>query len=274
MIRIAYSQNKIDGLEWTSYMDECLQTIVQFPEQPGDEYLAAQVMMQLIIDQLRRRPKDCLSCLETLHVQLKKIKTQMSPTLQQNSKLLHAKLTHLISTDNIASLLLYTELIIQDFALSNKASPYNLNLQRHQLLTKHLETLIQWFDLFFAIPLDVYAGITFAWWSHMAHGLKLLHRLYILDEPAWDRATVRARLDLFTLCDRLIAILNNTASGQNVFVTFAEMISSLRNGWLTEMQAMERQSQTQSPEHEERFNRSTSFMIDDDDAWLQDFLNV
>ena len=189
--------------------------------------------------------------------------------------------------DNIASLLLYTELIIQDFALSKTPNPsaYNLNLQRHQLLTKHLETLIRWFDLFFAIPLGVYAGITFAWWSHMAHGLKLLHRLYMLDEPAWDRAAVRARLDLFALCDRLAAILNNTARGQDVFVTFAKMIRSLRTGWLTEMQATDWRQLEPQPQQQtmgqQRLNMESSVempmsfaMTGDDDAWLQEFLNL
>ena len=79
-------------------MDECLQTISQSPEQPGDEYLAALIMIQLIVEQLRRglwNPDNCQSpssCLGALHVQLEKIKTQISPTLQQNSKHAHSPL--------------------------------------------------------------------------------------------------------------------------------------------------------------------------------------
>ena len=115
----------------------------------------------------------------------------------------------------------------------------------------------------------------------------LLHRLYMLDEPAWDRAAVRARLDLFALCDRLAAILDNTARGQDVFGTFAKMVRSMRTGWLAEVQAAEwRQPQPQPQQQligQEGFKMGSSFempmpmpfaMAGDDDAWLQNFLNV
>ncbi|KAL8787768.1 MAG: hypothetical protein Q9195_007637 [Heterodermia aff. obscurata] len=307
-LRAAYAQKKIDTLEWTPYMDECLQTISQSPEQPGDEYLAAQVMIQLLVEQLRRgrwNPQDYLSpssSLGPLHVQMEKIKTQLSPTLQQNSKpcpnpsstpktpkIANPSNTLYDHKDNIATFLLYTDLLIQDSALFSKIpcsnppfSAYNPNPQRHQLLTTHLDTLTRWFDLFFAIPLDLYAAISFASWCHMAHALMLLHRLYMLDEPAWDRTAVSARLDLFALCDRLAAILDNTAKGQDVFIIFAKMVRSMRTGWLAEVPAAEwRQPQQPHMMGQESFQMGSCFemsmpfaMAGDDDAWLQNFLNV
>lgn len=208
--------------------------------------------------------------------------------------------------DNITSQLLYTELIIQDVTLTKAPnSAYSPNFQRHQQLNEHLETIIRWFDLFFAIPLDLYVGMTFAFWCHMAHGLLSLYRLYVLDDPAWDRAAVHARLDLFALCDRLAAILDDTAArraGQphteeDMFAKFAKMVRSMRTGWLAEVQAVDwrasndhsRQPQGQWPGHgmgvsaemaggfADGVNTASMpmpTMMMSDDAWMQDIFNV
>lgn len=138
----------------------------------------------------------------------------------------------------------------------------------------------------------------------MAHSLMLLYRLYVLEDPAWDRAAVRARLDLFALCDRLAAILDDTAarrmSGQyaeeDMFVKFAKMIRSMRNGWLSEVQAADwmdnHNHQRQSQSQDQWLGQGQGLEVDaglaggfmptmsipmtmtSDDAWLQDIFNV
>lgn len=74
----------------------------------------------------------------------------------------------------------------------------------------------------------------------MTHCLMFFYRLYTLKESAWDRVAVRARLDLFALCDRLTAVMNNTVRGQqsSVFDAFAKMVRDIRNGWLAEVQTV------------------------------------
>lgn len=91
--RISYAKKEIDAPEWTPFLDGCLQTLSQSPEWPGDEQLAAQVKMQLLVDQLNRGPWKnqelqpyCSSYLEGLLSQLEKIKAQLPPSLTQNGQ--------------------------------------------------------------------------------------------------------------------------------------------------------------------------------------------
>ena len=118
----------------------------------------------------------------------------------------------------------------------------------------------------------------------MAHCLMLLHRLYTLDEAAWDRvATVRARVDLFALCDRLAAVMENTARGDqdSVFGTFAEMVKGIRNGWLTEVEERSQQQQDGAGQVGWKMGSGLEMpmgmpfaMAEDDEAWFRDFVNV
>jgi hypothetical protein len=87
----------------------------------------------------------------------------------------------------------------------------------------------------------------------MAHCLILLHRLHVLDDPSWDPATVRERVDLFALGDRLASILAETggsgggalsATDDNMFIRFSRMIRSMCSAWWAELQSSERRQQS------------------------------
>lgn len=132
-------------------------------------------------------------------------------------------------------------------------SLYNPNYQRQQLLETHLTTLSRIFDQFFAIPQGQYPGITFTRGCNMAHVLVLLHRLYVLDDPSWNRAVVRERVDLFALGDNLAKILAETggsrkdapsAPDDNMFIRFSRMIRSMCSAWWAELQFSERRQQS------------------------------
>ena len=78
--------------------------------------------------------------------------------------------------------------------------------------------------------------------------------------------------------------MENTARGQDVFASFAKMVRSLRARWLAEVQVAEwRPPQCLGQEGGFNWGRGLETPIsmpfamagdDDDDAWLQAFLNV
>ncbi|CAJ2509724.1 Uu.00g056240.m01.CDS01 [Anthostomella pinea] len=296
--QISYAQKKIDPPEWTSYLDECLQTVTLYPEWSGDEQLAAQLKVQLLVDQISRGPwknqeyQPSISYTSTLQAQLERIKTQLPRSLGQNV--------------NMTCQLLYTELVIQDAILTKQAiSPHFPNYQRQQLVETHLTTIMRCFDSFFAIPSDQFPGVSFIRWCQMAHDLILLHRLYVLDEPSWDRAAARERVDLFNLCDRLVRLLGETAAScgstpggdDNIFIRFSRMIWSMCSTWWAELQSTERIQQTGSNQRQLQGpwsgpNMDTDFGVMSgatnggysavahpftpraDDAWLDEIFNM
>ncbi|EEA22396.1 hypothetical protein TMatcc_008158 [Talaromyces marneffei ATCC 18224] len=243
--QISYAKKEIDAPEWTPFLDGCLQTLSQSPEWPGDEQLAAQVKMQLLVDQLNRGPWKnqelqpyCSSYLEGLLSQLEKIKAQLPPSLTQNV--------------NITAQLLYSELVIQDAILAkNPVSLYSPNYKWHQLLEAHLKTITHSFDQFFSMQQDQYPAMTFARWCQMAHVLILLHRLFVLNDPSWE---ARQRVNLFALGDRLVNILAETGASRgggtpsgaddSIFIRFSRMIKSMCNAWWAELQSPEHRQQS------------------------------
>lgn len=80
----------------------------------------------------------------------------------------------------------------------------------------------------------------------MAHALMLLHRLYVLDDPAWDRGAARSRVDLFELCNRIAAILEETGarrrsvgvprSEDDMFSRLSGYMRSMRAAWGAELE--------------------------------------
>jgi hypothetical protein len=91
--RISYSIKRLDALNWTPHMDECLQALSQEREWEGDDLLVAQVKVQLIVEQLTRATSQSPDgippgyVLSTLRSQLQNIKSQLPLHLQQNGML-------------------------------------------------------------------------------------------------------------------------------------------------------------------------------------------
>ncbi|KAL2265989.1 hypothetical protein VTJ83DRAFT_5341 [Remersonia thermophila] len=244
--QISYAIKRLDSLTWTSHMDECLVALTQHREWDGDDLLAAQVKIQLIIEQLTRAaaqspdgvpPNYVLSALRT---QLHNHKAQLPPHLQQN--------------DTILSAISYADLAIHELAMTRPnpapapASSLMRDMQRYEALEACLTAASDWFDRHFSIPSYVYVGMTFGSWWNMAHCLLTLYRLSVLDDdPAWDCRAVRKRLDLLAVLDRLEAGFQETAAArrlaagltveEDIFGKFARFARSMRASWGSELAA-------------------------------------
>jgi hypothetical protein len=129
----------------------------------------------------------------------------------------------------------------------------------------------------------------------MAHCLILLHHLYVLDDPSWDRAAARERVDLFALGDRLISILAEIGASSlddNMFTRFSRMIRSMCSAWWAELQSDDRNRSSQGPwpaphtdadpgtrgrlAHGEMTPTPAAHLLEmmPDDAWLNELFNM
>jgi hypothetical protein len=92
--RISYSLRKMEGLRWTAHMNECLAFLSEHPEWPGDALLAAQVRIQLAIDQMGSDAANGSPAslpayykLSSLTLPLDTVKKQLPPGLENNGML-------------------------------------------------------------------------------------------------------------------------------------------------------------------------------------------
>ncbi|KAF9880075.1 hypothetical protein CkaCkLH20_02029 [Colletotrichum karsti] len=243
---VASFLGKMDPLRWTPHMDESLQILEANTAVPSDQTLVGLVRMQLLNEEAGRlswRPEvtyDATDAARTppsmyvklLQGQLQKI-LQNLPSEQQSS-------------DTIISQLHSTELAIQEIALSSKTGacvPANLpDVARLDILYACLHAVKSWFEHFFTLPPAAYYAIPFPFFAQLSHCTIALYRLTVLEDPVWDRQSVRNTLDLISTLDEVAerftrvcseAGLNIDVEEGNAFAKAVKTIKGLRGTWET-----------------------------------------
>lgn len=109
-------------------------------------------------------------------------------------------------------LLLYhfTELLIHEAAVKPATeTPWNeTDLVRFETYSNFLRSLQSWLDIFLSIPIGLHRSLPFATYPQLVKVLASLDRITNHEDPVWDRAAVRKKLDLMTTCDRIIALFD------------------------------------------------------------------
>ncbi|KAK1984656.1 hypothetical protein LZ30DRAFT_779608 [Colletotrichum cereale] len=205
---IASFLGKMDPLRWTPYMDECLQILDHEPESPSDRTLAALVRMQLLKDEAAKlsfRPD----------VSSRNGVDGSKPPADMYVKMLQAQLQRIIqglppdlqSMDAIIAQLHSTELSIQEVALSSHTGacvPPNLpDVARLDILYACLHAVKAWFDHFLSLTPASYFSMAFLSFAQLSHCTVALYRLSVLEDPVWDRASVRSTVDLIATLDEI-----------------------------------------------------------------------
>ncbi|KAH6617733.1 hypothetical protein B0J18DRAFT_371625 [Chaetomium sp. MPI-SDFR-AT-0129] len=242
--QLAYSNKRLDALNWTPYMDECLEILSQQQEWEGDDLLIAQVKVQLLVEEVTRAASQSPDGIPPCYV-LSSLRTQLQATAAQLPP-------HLKHNDTILSHISYAELAIHEPALNKLTAtgPHAkhgtfASIQRYEALEACLNAIHDWVDRHFSIPSYVYVGMTFTYWWNMAHCMLMLYKLSVLDEPAWNRRAVRQRLDLLAVCDRLGAGFDDISGPRNEltgptleedsFAKFAKMVRAMKANWAPDL---------------------------------------
>ncbi|OIW24686.1 hypothetical protein CONLIGDRAFT_584386, partial [Coniochaeta ligniaria NRRL 30616] len=290
--QIAFTLKKMEGLRWTAHMNDCLNFLNEHPEWPGDQVLAAQVRVHLLIDQLGSDGSAAMPPyynLTALASPIDAVKIQLPPGLETN--------------DMIRIQLLYSELAVLENSLCR--TPYNPkkpDLRRYEILSRIVDTLKRWFDMFFPLSNAHYTALSLAFWCQLAHTIMSLYKISTLDEPAWDRAALRRDIDVLDICDRVIHDMNaasahrrqirpeiaattpsQCAADNDIFSVCGRMIVAMRNGWALELGAPQMDPTglaADGPPDDNGFvdNITTGPMAVPinflDDAWLTDVFNI
>ncbi|KGO68317.1 hypothetical protein PITC_066750 [Penicillium italicum] len=184
---------QIDAMQWTPYMEECLDVLSRSAESPYDEMFAHQVKLQRIAGEVESARSTTTSppafYLTALQLKVNEVKAQISPHLQQEVPLLAS--------------IYYTELSMCGLALSkqNTSAP---SFQQIGYLYTCLNTVKLAFENFFNIPLVEYSGLSFPFFTQVARYLIVLSKLSTLNDPSWDNNLARSTVDVLQVIDRLI----------------------------------------------------------------------
>lgn len=224
---------KLDGLRWTSHMDECLAVLEREKEHPSDETLVALVRYQLVCDEAHK-----------LMVQDVMGEVSKTPTYIFRKGLL-ARLQQV--RDSIpASLPAHAMLQIHSLAAEVQIDSVGLfvlgipTMQRTESMYSCLKAVRELYDMFLRIPPEDLAGYPFALYIVLAQIQIALYRLTTAEDPAWDKELLRSTADLRHLLEMTIEKFNKietaypikfTPGEDTVFMKAAKIIGNVRTSW-------------------------------------------
>ncbi|OTA94317.1 hypothetical protein M434DRAFT_394863 [Hypoxylon sp. CO27-5] len=191
------------GLRWSPYLDGYVLNLTQNSTVSQDEALIAQVRMQLIINQMYDDSWQANGAGASSALYLSALRSQLHDIYRQG-KFSTASRNHPM----IIELYHYTELLINESAISKPATPWNEpDLRRFEVYQSCLSSIKSYFDTFFSVPVHLIRSVPFTSCTQVVFVLKCLHRITTVQDPAWDRAAVRRSIDLILTCDKIISTL-------------------------------------------------------------------
>lgn len=123
--------------------------------------------------------------------------------------------------------------------------PANLpDVARLDIYYACLHAVKAWFDHFLTLPPAAYYTTPFLTFSQLSHCTIALYRLSVLEDPVWDRASVRSTIDLIATLDEIgdrfmrvcsEAGLNVDVEEGNAFAKAVKTIKGLKGTWEASM---------------------------------------
>lgn len=113
------------------------------------------------------------------------------------------------------------------------------DLARIAALERCVESVAAFWSFFQTITTGSFAALPFAYFAHFTLCIVLLYGLSVVEEPHWDRAGVRDRLQVLDMLDGFIAKLGDARrmipsagpDSYDVFSRAATMLGSVRELW-------------------------------------------
>lgn len=133
-----------------------------------------------------------------------------------------------------------TEVMIFDLALQNPGpSPStNLNFARAEYLQYCLLAINDFFENFVAFKPREYVGLHLHYWLQFMRCTRIIYRLLIIEDPAWDNKTVRESVDVMgwlqrgsEICRAIPAAAGLTTDGKDGYNLLATNMQRARSIW-------------------------------------------
>ncbi|KAF4988706.1 hypothetical protein FGRMN_9599 [Fusarium graminum] len=224
---------KMDPLQWTPHMSDCLEALERDKLYPSDELLATFVRYQLVADEAQKLVvRDVMG--DTSPAPTYVFRNSLLGKLQavRDGLPLQMPITPVLQAHSLA-----TEIQINSIGLFMQTIPVN---QRLESMYSCLKAIRSWYDVFFGIPLEHFQGSPFAIFIQLSHVQIALYRLTTSEDPAWDKDLVRNTADLLVLLDQVIDFFMQMNSAykmkvnegeETVFVAGARIMRNIRNTW-------------------------------------------
>ncbi|KAJ4320921.1 hypothetical protein N0V84_005625 [Fusarium piperis] len=207
---------KTEPIRWTSYMQECLQTLSEQGESHLDAILVAQIKCQLIFHQA----EPFASVQPFLEGAQKTPSATLITALLRQLGEVRDTLPASIKSERIIQLYLCSaELSLKKHLIGEpKTNSRSIleNSQRLQNLDSALASTERWLGLLFDMPLSDLAGINVDFCTQFLHCLAILFRLTIHNDPGWDVEEVRKRIDVMSVLDRSSEILGEVTMAMGI----------------------------------------------------------
>ncbi|GKZ87217.1 hypothetical protein CBS115989_2778 [Aspergillus niger] len=197
---ISSTIGRIASLRWDIQMEHALNIIETNKESPSDEYLTAQIRLQILAQKalsLRdpdepspsTTPPATTMYLKVLQRQLAELQSSVLPHLP------HYELLHLQTH--------YTSLLLHETPRPASSSTPLLPSTPDSLtsLWNSVQAIKSWLSTFQALPASTITGFPFFMWFQLVRCIVLLKHLSTFEDPAWDRDAVRQEVDMLALLE-------------------------------------------------------------------------
>ena len=223
---------EIDALRWTSQMEDGLAAISMNRDCPTDVGFALQVRLQLLAQktvQVQQQHQmeqghsvtesaalPTLMSIATIQGQLQELQTSLSLDFaRQNLIMAHIHATDLRINEATHAINAIVPLMVSHFAMMTSnvsmsisnglASARRLGQKRSQSLWQCVCAIKACTEALLNLTPVEFASINFLQWAQLARCVVVLNYLTTtIEDPAWDRASVRAHVDMPVLLGRII----------------------------------------------------------------------
>ncbi|KAJ5894130.1 hypothetical protein N7495_005821 [Penicillium taxi] len=220
---------KIDAMRWNSYMEECLVVLTDGKECPEDEILVSLVKIQVIIDKVYHLRRDGYIdpppqfYTHSFQSQLDSVKAEL-PQHAREDRTVHMYISS-------------AELVIHESEMQTPLMSNSPELHRLEGLYTALHASKAWFDNWFTAFPKGYKGVPFTIVFQFGRALISLYNLSTLDDPTWDKTTVRNTANVLEILERLVTsmtTLPDSISGspdEHLYEKGVKMMESIKKSW-------------------------------------------
>lgn len=155
------------------------------------------------------------------------------------------------STDGTAAFVrahwYHASMVVHEIALMGKPADTCLDLHHIRLMHACLDAIVAWFNAIYTLPANEFINFSTLFSSQLRHCIGMLFYLTTVDDPGWDKAAVRSRLNVLDVLDTMRSNMFLSAQhagwhcddGDDQFGRVHDMMGRLRELWGAKLAQMD-----------------------------------
>lgn len=124
-----------------------------------------------------------------------------------------------------------------------------MNWRRYEIYYGCLMSIKAWIDTFLSAPFELHTSMPYIIYPQMVHIFMGLHKMTILQDPAWDQDAMRQVIDLIPTLDKIIktfdqlkataALMPTTEENDDPYSWIAGIFVNMKMAWQNELTNVE-----------------------------------